>query len=599
MSQVQATTPPRGVGYPQEVKDAAKIMFLRQVPVRDIRARLNINSDRVIYQWAQKGNWQDMLQHETVEQITARRLIYLVDKNNKTDDDYKEIDRLGSLLDRLAGIDMRKAKAAREKAHASLIQRGDTSAGGDKSRKKRKLKNDIAGIAPEALAEIRQELFYEYQHRWHSNKDQRTRFILKSRQIGATYWFAWEAFEDAISTGDNQIFLSASKNQADIFKAYICRFAQEYFEIELKGTDVIALSKDGKPWAELRFVSTNGRTAQGYHGHLYVDEVFWIPDFDKLNKLATGMASHKKWRKTYFSTPSVKSHGAYGLWSGDKYNERRKNTVDFDLSHETLQDGQVGPDKIWRNVVTVRDAEAQGCDLFDIDELIDEYSEAEFNNLFMCAFMEAGASVFNLQDLLNCAVDSNVVWVDFKARQKRPYGNYPVWLGYDPARVGDRSTVCVIAPPLAEGGKFRVLEKVDLKGTFKYQASKIKDLTERYNVQFIGIDCTGPGLGVLDEVRAFYPRVTPIHYGLESKTRLVLKGLDIVECNRIEWDAEHVDIAQAFLQIRQTTTSNDSITYVADRNSKTGHADVAWSILHALSNEPLTGKRRTATLAMT
>lgn len=599
MSQVQATTPPRGVGYPQEVKDAAKIMFLRQVPVRDIRTQLNINSDRVIYQWAQKGNWQDMLQHETVEQITARRLIYLVDKNNKTDDDYKEIDRLGSLLDRLAGIDMRKAKAAREKAHASLIQRGDTGAGGDKSRKKRKLKNDISDIAPQALADIRDELFYEYQHRWHSNKDQRTRFILKSRQIGATYYFAWEAFEDAVLTGDNQIFLSASKNQADIFKAYICRFAQEYFEIELKGTDVIALSKDGKPWAELRFVSTNGRTAQGYHGHLYVDEVFWIPDFDKLNKLATGMASHKKWRKTYFSTPSVKSHGAYALWSGDKYNERRKNTVDFDLSHETLKEGHVGPDKIWRNVVTVRDAEAQGCDLFDIDELIDEYSEAEFNNLFMCAFMEAGASVFNLQDLLNCAVDSNVVWVDFKARQKRPYANYPVWLGYDPARVGDRSTVSVVAPPLAEGGKFRVLEKIDLKGTFKYQASKIKDLTERYNVQFVGIDCTGPGLGVLDEVKAFYPRVTPIHYGLESKTRLVLKGLDIVECNRIEWDAEHVDIAQAFLQIRQTTTSNDSITYVADRNSKTGHADVAWSILHALSNEPLTGKRRTATLAMT
>jgi len=229
--------------------------------------------------------------------------------------------------------------------------------------------------------------------------------------------------------------------------------------------------------------------------------------------------------------------------------------------------------------------------------LIDEYSEAEFNNLFMCAFMEAGASVFSLHDLLGCAVDSSVVWVDFKARQKRPYGNYPVWVGYDPARVGDRSTVSVLAPPLAEGGKFRVLEKLDLKGTFKYQASKIKELTDRYNVQFIGVDCTGPGLGVLDEVRAFYPRVTPIHYGLDSKTRLVLKAVDIIEAGRIEWDAEHTDIAQAFLQVRQTTTGNDSITYVADRKSATGHADVAWSIMHAISNEPLTGRRRTASVS--
>ena len=581
--------------YPQEVKDAAKFMFLRRMSAREIKEKLNLNSIRVVYQWVEKYHWEDMLQHETVEQAAARRMICLVEKTDKTDADFKELTQLGNLMDRLAGIDLRKAKAAKEKAQAAMVEQGG---GTGQTRKKRRGKNDISSITPEALAEIRQQLFFGYQHRWHENKDQRTRFILKSRQIGATFYFAWEAFEDAILTGDNQIFLSASKNQAEIFRAYILKFALEYFDVELKGVDVLPLTNDGKPWAELRFVSTNGRTAQGYHGHLYVDEVFWIPDFDRLNTLAAGMASHKKWRRTYFSVPSVKSHGAYDLWSGKKYNDRRKNTVDFDLSHEGLKDGLLGPDKVWRNIVNVVDAEAQGCDLFDIEQLKDERSESEFNNLFMCAFMEAGASVFNLNDLLGCAIDSTVEWVDFKAKQRRPFGNYPVWVGYDPARVGDRSTVVAVAPPLADGGKFRVLEKIDLKGTFKYQASKIKELTERYNVQFIGIDCTGPGLGVLDEVRAFYRRVTPIHYGLESKTRLVLKAVDIIECGRIEWDAQHVDIAQAFLQVRQTTTSNDSITYVADRSSSTGHADVAWSIMHALSNEPLTGRRRTASLSM-
>lgn len=582
--------------YPDEVKTAAKLMFLRRVPVRDIKNQLNLNSTRVVYQWAEKGHWEDMLQHETVEQATARRMIYLVEKPDKSDDDYKEIEKLGNLLDRLAGIDIRKAKAAKEKALAAREEQGGPT--GRQGKKKRRIKNDISSITPEMLAEIRNELFFGYQHRWHDHKGERTRFILKSRQIGATFYFAWEAFEDAVLTGDNQIFLSASKNQAEIFKAYILRFAMEYFDIELKGTDMIALNHDGKPWAELRFVSTNARTAMGYHGHLYIDEVFWIPDFDRLNKLASGMASHKKWRKTYFSTPSVKSHGAFPMWSGEKYNSNRKNKVDFDLSHDTLKDGHQGPDKIWRNIVTVKDAEAQGCDLFDLDQLVEEYSEAEFNNLFMCAFLEAGASVFNLHDLLACAVDSNVTWVDFKRKQVRPYGNFPVWVGYDPARVGDRSTVVAVAPPLKEGEKFRVLEKIDLKGTFKYQASKIKELTERYNVQFIGVDCTGPGLGVLDEVKAFYPRVTPIHYGLESKTRLVLKAVDVVEAQRIEWDAEHTDIPQAFLQVRQESTRNDAITYVADRKSTTGHADVAWAIMHAISNEPLTGKRRKATLAI-
>ncbi|MGK7630792.1 terminase large subunit domain-containing protein, partial [Salmonella enterica] len=42
---------------------------------------------------------------------------------------------------------------------------------------------------------------------------QLVRNILKSRQIGATWYFAFEAFENAVMTGDPQIFLSASKVQ--------------------------------------------------------------------------------------------------------------------------------------------------------------------------------------------------------------------------------------------------------------------------------------------------------------------------------------------------------------------------------------------------
>ncbi|WP_299594325.1 terminase family protein [uncultured Microbulbifer sp.] len=570
--------------YPDEIKTAAKMMWLRRVSAREIAEQLNLNNVRVVYQWAEKGNWEEMLQHETVEQAAARKLIALVEKDNKTDADYKEMDKLGNLLDKLAMVEQRKARTAKEKAAAV---RGEP--GGDGKSKKRKARNDVSEITPEMLEAVRKELFYDYQHRWHDNKDQRTRFILKSRQIGATYYFAWEAFEDAILSGENQIFLSASRAQAEIFKAYIIKFAREYFEIELKGAETIELSNG----AELRFVSTNGRTAQGYHGHLYVDEVFWIPDFERLNKLASGMAAHKKWRKTYFSTPSVKSHGAYPMWCGERYNEKRKTKVEFDLSREALKGGALGPDKIWRNIVTVEDAAEQGCDLFDIDELKIEYTEAEFNNLFMCAFMEAGLSVFKLEDLLTAAVDTNVVWVDFKARSTRPYGNHPVWIGYDPSRSGDGAAIVVVAPPIKEGEKFRVLEKIVMRNrAWQWQANRIKELTEKYNVQFVGIDCTGPGHGVFEMVKEFYRRATPIHYGLESKTNLVLKAQDVVESQRIEWDAEHTDIAQAFLQIHQTTTSGDHITYAANRSSATGHADVAWAIMHALSNEPLNRKRR-------
>ena len=65
------------------------------------------------------------------------------------------------------------------------------------------------------------------------------RNILKSRQIGATYYFSFEALEDAIFSGDNQIFLSASKRQAEIFKNYIVKMAREYFGVELTGNPII------------------------------------------------------------------------------------------------------------------------------------------------------------------------------------------------------------------------------------------------------------------------------------------------------------------------------------------------------------------------
>ncbi|WP_299580894.1 terminase family protein [uncultured Microbulbifer sp.] len=574
--------------YSEEIKTAAKLMWLRRLSAREIAEQLNLNNARVVYQWAEKGHWEEMLQHETVEQATSRRLIVLVEKPNKTKEDFTEIDRLSNLLDKLAGIDVKKARAAKEKAAASRGERGDGKG------KKKKAKNDISEITAEQLEKIRKELFYEYQHRWHDNKDQRTRFILKSRQIGATYYFAWEAFEDAVLSGDNQVFLSASRNQAEIFKAYIIKFAREYFDIELKGADFIALSNG----AELRFVSTNGRTAQGYHGHFYADEVFWIPDFERTNELASGMASHKKWRRTYFSVPSIKSHSAYDMWSGKVFKDNSKKSVDFDLSHEALKHGKLGPDRIWRNIVTIVDAEEQGCDLFDIEALKVENSKAAFNNKYMCAFMEAGLSVFKLEDLLSAAVDVDIAWKDYKINNQRPYGNHPVWIGYDPSRSIDGAAIVVLAPPLKEGGKFRVLEKIVMRNrAWQYQANRIKELTEKYNVQFIGVDCTGPGHGVYEMVKEFYPRVTPITYGLETKTNLVLKTQDVVESQRIEWDAEHTDIPQAFLQIHQTTTSGDHITYTANRKNATGHADVAWAIMHGLSNEPLNRKQRKSSVA--
>jgi uncharacterized protein YjcR len=581
----KATLPPTK-GTP-EIKAAARGLYLQHTPIQEIARRFGVTG-RTVYNWRDEGEWDNLIAGVSIEQAISRRIIDLAAKENKTPAELDEMDRLINQLEKMAKVRQLEAKTA-------AIQKGEAANDGGElktqradKKKKNQIKNDVSEITAERLEEIRNELFFGYQHKWHENKGQKTRFILKSRQIGATFYFAWEAFEDAILTGDNQLFLSASKNQAFVFKAYMIGFAHKYFGIELKGSDCITLSNG----ANIRFVSTNGRTAQSYNGHLYIDEVFWIPNFQKLNEVASAMASQKKWRLTYFSTPSLKSHGAYPMWSGEQFNEDRKKKVDFDLSHEALKDGALGADRIWRHIVNIKDAEESGCDLFDIEDLKFRYSESSFNTLFMCAFMEAGLSVFKLGQLLNCAVDSNVVWVDFKKGTVRPYGNNPVWLGYDPARRGDKSSVVIVAPPLTEGGKFRVLENVILRGAWRHQANEIKALTQKYNIAFMGIDCTGPGHGVFEMVQKFFPRATAIHYGLDTKTNLVLKAQDIIESGRIEWDAEFTDIPQSFLQITQVTTSSDQITYAANRTADTGHADSAWATMHAISNEPLTERRK-------
>lgn len=191
-----------------------------------------------------------------------------------------------------------------------------------------------------------------------------------------------------------------------------------------------------------------------------------------------------------------------------------------------------------------------------------------------------------------CQVDSWVEWADdFKPLALRPYGDRAVWIGYDPAETGDSAGIVVVAPPLVPGGKFRVLERHQFKGMdFAAQAAFIQQITLRYWVTYIGIDATGMGTGVAQLVRQFFPGVTIFNYSPEVKTRLVLKAFDVIKNERLEYDAGWTDLTQSLLAIQKTITpSGRQVTYTAGRSRTTGHADLAWALMHALQNEPLEG----------
>lgn len=530
--------------------------------------------------------------------MISLRILTLVDRENKSEQEIKELE---SLIDKDLQYKRQRATQATKSNTATAYDdqhhHEQTDQGKNKKSKRRK-KNDISHVTPEMMQPFLNTLF-KYQLTCRDNKHQKVRNILKSRQVGMTYYFAFEALEDAILTGDNQIFLSASKRQAEIFLTYIRKMALQFFDVELKGNPIV-LSNG----AELHFLSTNKSTAQGYHGHIYGDEYAWLRNFTEFYTVASAMATHKKWRETYFSTPSSTRHSAYQFWNGDDWrgkDAKRKN-IPFPSIKEMRDGGRECPDGQWRYVITIDDALAGGAgELFDLEALKRKYNKAAFDQLFMCKWIDDADSIFNISQLLKCATDISK-WQDFRPDSDRPLDNREVWCGYDPAKSYDGASFVVIAPPVLPGEKYRILERHQWHGlSYSYQAEQIKQIYQRYNVSYIGIDTSGVGVGVYEMITLFARRETvPIIYSVESKAALVLKVHHLIEKNMLEWSNQESDIPAAFLMIKQTTTkSGDRTTFVAERTSQNQHADVFWAIANAINRKELNNKpRRRSTWAL-
>lgn len=549
--------------------------------------------------WKQRDRWDEAPSIRKIEDSLEVRFMVLVAKEKKTNADLVEMDALTRSITAMARVRRYEAPGGHEGDLNPKV--GNRNAG---PRKKAR-KNHFTREQAEELKRIFLDGLFDYQRTWWEAKDRRTRMILKSRQIGATYYFAFEALIDAIETGRNQIFLSASKAQAHQFKSYIVSFAK-MVGVGLGG-DPIRITSELRPEAEaaaeLIFLGTNSKTAQSYHGNFYFDEFFWVHGFEVLNKVASGMAMHKKWRKTYFSTPSTIAHEAYPYWTAERKNKRRKkdDQLDIDVSHAALKAGLLCEDKTWRHIVTIVDAEAGGCDLFDIDELRDdEYAPDEFANLCMCEFVDDTLSAFRFNDMIACGCDSLVDWADFDPGAARPYGPRPVWAGYDPqeSEDGDNAALVIAAPPLFEGGPFRILERHQLRGLdFEQQAEFIRAILGRYHCTYLGIDAKGVGAGVyqlLAKPGALSGcSVAKIEYSLELKAQMVMKAQNVVRRGRLLFDAGWLDLVSSFVSIKKTlTASGRAITFKAGRGGQDGHADLAWACMHILMNEPLDGKER-------
>ncbi|WP_392439273.1 terminase family protein [Edwardsiella piscicida] len=561
------------------VRLRAKQLYWQGYPPAEISRLMGI-SQNTVYSWKKRDEWDETPTIQRVTQSMDARLIQLTDKKEKTGGDFKEIDLLTRQLKKLN--DGLPAEAA----------------GGKKTRK-RKLKNHFTDEQITALREKILDSLSWHQRGWYEQRHHRNRMILKSRQIGATWYFAREALLDALRDDvkypyqRNQIFLSASRRQAHQFRGFIQKVAEEV-DVELKGGDKIVLSNG----AELHFLGTSAATAQSYTGNLKFDEFFWVSNFTNLRKVAGAMATLKGLTRTYFSTPSGETHEAYPFWTGDRWNEKRAKAKRqaFDVGWKTLNSGLLCPDKTWRQIVTLKDVIDHGWEYTDLEEIQDENSDDEFRNLYMCEFVRDGESAFNLNALISCGADGYDEWPDWKPFASRPMGQRAVWIGYDAngsSGNGDSGGVSVTVPPLVSGGKFRTIETIQVQGLeFEEQAKVIEDLTFKYNIQHIGIDVTGGnGEAVYQIVKKFFPMAVPYTFNLTSKRALVLKMLQIIRAGRWEYDRSERALVTAFNAVRKVKTPGGFITYDTDRARGISHGDLAWATMLAIINEPLGQER--------
>ena len=299
---------PSDISYTLRIQ--ARSMYWRGYTIAQISKELDVPYPTVDA-WKRREKWDDAPIIQRINGSIDFRLCQLIEKPDKTDGEIKEIDVLLRSLQRTARLERYQQGGNEADLNPKIASR-------NKAPKKQAKKNHLNEDAVEKLLEAFEQGMYPHQQEWHKALEHGTRQIVKSRQIGATLHFSREALLDACLTGKNKIFISASKNQAQVFKRNIIKFVRETTDIELRG-DPIILSNG----AELHFLGTNKNTAQSYSGDLYIDEYFWIPNFTDIEHVASGMAVLDDRKITYFSTPSTINHQAYSLWDGSHFNEGR------------------------------------------------------------------------------------------------------------------------------------------------------------------------------------------------------------------------------------------------------------------------------------
>ena len=502
--------------YSEADREAALAAYVAGDSTTEIAARIGCSA-RTVREWVREGGWRRKLQgaRETVQGLEAQ----ILRLSRKSDLSHAQAHRLAMLtrsLDRLR-------KAAPPPKPRPIVANA---------------------VSQEALARVLDPDYglYGYQTEFLQSED-RFRIIVKARQIGFSYVVGLAVLLGALA-GRPQIVVSASERQAQIILNYVRLHAgrldvlidaDKANELTIAGTRIVA-------------VSTNFRTAQGWPGDVWFDEFAWVRNQKMLWAAVVPAITAVGGRVTVFSTPFT---------PGSKFWEIATNYK-----------GQYDQWRRW--TITLEDAVAQGMPLpGGVDELRALFDSESWAMFYQCQWAEDGTALLSwtlLHELTRETIDPR--------RFARLHG------GVDVGRINDRTAIALIGQEHAQDewlDRFALVHHESHKGvTFEAQRAAILDVDGRYEVARWGIDRTGIGMQLAEELCAVAPeRFEGVWFSAQRKARLALNLLKLAEEKRLILPNDPDLLAQLHAVKKQV--SGQTIRYDAERTDD-GHADLFWAV---------------------
>lgn len=518
----------------KEKKDRILLLVDAGIPVAEVAKEEGVNKG-TIHAWMRKRKAEGTDAVQTIANI--KKQLSTLSKRKATEATSRKIAMLTASLSRLERTEDKKKTVALTKK--PTIE--DITAHEEAAAFKRKLLDGEYG-----------EL-YAYQKAFIECNDQ-FRAVIKSRQIGFSFVAAADALIAAIA-GRNQLFLSASEEQALILMRYVEQWAGKMGIVFTTNKDNEKRLANG---AIIKAMANNFRTVQGFTGDIWMDEFAWYQNPKKIWLAFVPSIGAVKGRLTIMSTPFEEPSLFHEIITDElRYFMFTRFRVDI---YRAIKDGLV----------------------FDLETMKGLFDADTWASAYECQFVDDEASLFSIGLIKSC--------VDDKLSYFSPSSKKVLFSGFDIGRTNDRSALAALVLQQSNTYDLCMMEML-AKAPFDEQRLHIRNFMNTYPLAQMRLDRTGIGMDLAETISKEYKqRAKGVHFTASQKESMALNLKKIFEDKTIRIPNDPLLIADIHSIKRKAGARG--FLYDSKQNEH-GHADRFWALALAASHiEAIVRKQR-------